>query len=321
MIIVTGGAGFIGSCFLKKLNEEGIADIIVVDHLGESSKWKNLNGKKFFDYFHKTDFREKLRKGEIPKSIEAVFHFGACSTTTEKNADYVLDNNFTYSKELALFALENNIRFIYASSAATYGNGSQGYSDKVFDSLKPLNVYGFSKHIFDLWVIENGYDKIFAGLKYFNVFGPNEYHKGEMASMVYKAFRQIEETGRIKLFKSNTPEFEDGGQMRDFVYVKDTLEFVFTLFRNRNINGIFNIGTGRARTWNDLANAVFAAMNKKPKIDYIEMPESLKNQYQNFTQADMTKLEKAVGSLKFKTLEENAADYVRSHLLKEDKYF
>lgn len=321
MIVLTGGAGFIGSCFLRKLNEEGISDVIVVDHLGESYKWKNLNGKKFFDYFHKSDFREKLKKGKFGKDITAIFHFGACSTTTEMDADYVIDNNFSYSKELALFAAKKDIRFIYASSAATYGKGEEGYSDKVFNSLHPLNVYGFSKHLFDLWVIEKKLDKRFTGLKFFNVFGPNEYHKGEMASMIFKAYNQIKETGKVRLFKSNVAEYADGCQMRDFVYVKDTLDVVFRIYKNQDISGIYNLGSGKARNWNDLVNAVFTAMNMKTHIEYVDMPASLKHQYQNYTQADMDKLDTALGGLHFDTLENNISDYVRNHLQKIDIYF
>ncbi len=321
MIILTGGAGFIGSCFLRKLNQEGINDIIVVDHLGESSKWKNLNGKKFFDYFYKYDFINKLKQGIFGDSINTIVHFGACSSTTETDADYVLDNNYHYSKELANYASEKKIRFIYASSAATYGNGEMGYSDDKFDGFKPMNVYGFSKHLFDMWVIENKLDKKFTGLKFFNVFGPNEYHKQEMASMVYKSFLQIERSGKVQLFKSNTPEYADGCQLRDFVYVKDTLDIIYKIFLNTEISGIFNLGSGKARNWNDLAKSVFAAMNKTPHIEYVDMPASLENQYQNFTQADMDKLDKILGGLHFRSLEDNIADYVDNHLLKKDKYF
>jgi ADP-L-glycero-D-manno-heptose 6-epimerase len=316
MIVLTGGAGFIGSCFLKTLNDKGIYDVLVVDHLGHSAKWKNLLGKKFSSYINKTEFRELLKSGFYDGKITAIFHFGACSSTTESDADYLMDNNYTYSTELAEFAAEKNIRFIYASSAATYGDGSLGYSDSIFEDLLPLNGYGFSKQIFDLWVIRNGYDKLFAGLKFFNVFGPNEYHKNDMASMVYKSYNQIVKSGKVRLFKSNTNEYSDGGQMRDFIYIKDTCEVIWNIYSDDKINGIFNLGTGTARSWNDLANATFAALNLEPIIEYIEMPESLSKQYQNFTEADMKNLLKSNLNYEPLTLEDSVKDYVQNYLSK-----
>ncbi|MBI5324657.1 MAG: ADP-glyceromanno-heptose 6-epimerase [Ignavibacteriae bacterium] len=316
MIVLTGGAGFIGSCFLDKLNIMNRSDILVVDHLGEGNKWKNLVGKKFLNYKHKSEFRSKLNSGFYGKEIEAIIHFGACSSTTELNADYLLDNNFSYSVELAEFALANEIRFIYASSAATYGSGEQGYSDNEFEKLNPLNIYGYSKHLFDLWVINKGYDKIFTGLKFFNVFGPNEYHKGDMASMVYKSFCQVKETGKVRLFKSNNPDYKDGEQKRDFVYVMDCVNIIWDILNKPDFAGIYNLGTGTARTWNDLANAVFSAMKLKPNFEYIEMPASIKNQYQNFTQADMGKLKATGLKVEFRSLEESVKDYIENHLLK-----
>jgi ADP-L-glycero-D-manno-heptose 6-epimerase len=316
MIVLTGGAGFIGSCFLKTLNSKGITNVLVVDHLGNSGKWKNLLGKSFNGFCDKQEFRTKLKAGFFDKQISTIFHFGACSATTEMNADYLMDNNFNYSKDLAEFAVKNNIRFIYASSAATYGNGSNGYSDNKFDDLMPLNGYGFSKHIFDLWSIRNGYDKIFTGLKFFNVFGPNEYHKGSMASMVFKSYNQIVKTGKVQLFRSNTPEFSDGGQMRDFVYIKDTCDTIWNLYIKSDVAGIFNLGTGKARSWNDLANAVFKALNLNPVIEYVEMPESLTNQYQNFTEADTNKLKNLNIDFKTLSLENSVKDYVQNYLSK-----
>src|SRR3989339_705366 len=316
MIVLTGGAGFIGSCLLGKFNSMNRSDILVVDHLGEGNKWKNLVGKNFLNYKHKTEFRSQLKSGFYGKEIEAIIHFGACSSTTEKNADYLLDNNFTYSVELAEFALANEIRFIYASSAATYGSGENGYSDSEFDKLRPLNIYGFSKHLFDLWVINKSYDKTFTGLKFFNVFGNNEYHKGVMASMAYKSYCQVKETGKVKLFKSNNPDYKDGEQKRDFVYVKDCVEIIWDIFEKEHFEGIYNLGTGAARTWNDLANSVFSAMKLKPNIEHIEMPESIKNQYQNFTQADMTKLRGTGLKVEFRSLEESVKDYIENHLNK-----
>ncbi|MDT3738525.1 MAG: ADP-glyceromanno-heptose 6-epimerase [Candidatus Kapabacteria bacterium] len=314
MIVLTGGAGFIGSCFLKTLNDKGITDVLVVDHLGNSDKWKNLTGKSFNYYVNKLEFRNLLKSGFYDGRITAIFHFGACSSTTETDADYLLDNNYSYSIDLAEYAVRNNIRFIYASSAATYGDGSKGYSDSDFDSLTPLNGYGFSKHIFDLWTIRNGYDKLFTGLKFFNVFGPNEYSKGSMASMVYKSYKQIVETGKVRLFKSTTDLYPDGGQQRDFIYVKDACDMIWELFQNTSSAGIYNIGTGKARSWNDLANAVFLALGIQPEIEYVLMPENLINQYQNFTQADMGKMIGKGIAFQPRPLESSVNDYVRNYL-------
>ena len=314
MIVLTGGAGFIGSCFLKKLNDNGIDDIMVVDHLSTTDKWKNLSGKRFIQFEHKDKFRQKLLNDDYLFDIEAIIHFGACSKTTERDADYIMDNNLNFSIDVAEFSLDNDIRFIYASSASTYGNGMFGYSDSEFNSLKPLNVYGLSKHIFDLWVIKNEFENELAGFKFFNVFGPNEYHKGEMASMIYKAHKQIKETGSINLFQSNHPDYPDGGQMRDFIYVKDVIDVLWKVFNNSEINGIFNLGTGKARSWNDLANSVFRAMDLPSNINYVEMPDSLKNQYQNYTQADMNKLSAQISDFNFMSLEDSIKDYVSEYL-------
>jgi ADP-L-glycero-D-manno-heptose 6-epimerase len=314
MIILTGGAGFIGSCLLKTLNNRGINDVLVVDHLGNSNKWKNLQGKEFNNFVHKTNFRTSLKQGHYDGKVEAIFHLGACSSTTETDADYLIDNNYSYSIDLAEFALKNNARFIYASSAATYGDGSSAYNDNEFNSLSPLNGYGFSKHIFDKWVIRNGYDKLFVGLKFFNVFGPNEYHKNDMASMIYKSYNQIVKFGKVNLFRSNTSEYPDGGQMRDFVYVKDACEVLWQIYNDKNISGIYNLGTGKARSWNDLVIAVFTALNLKPVIEYIDMPEGLINQYQNFTEADTRKLNSSGINFNFSSLEDSIKDYVTNYL-------
>lgn len=320
MVILTGGAGFIGSCFLAKLNDEGIKDVLVVDHLGKSGKWKNLVGKDFTGYMYKNAFTMNLSSGLFsPEEIDCIVHLGACTVTTENDADYVMDNNLNYSVELAEFAAEFDIRMIYASSAATYGLGDHGYSDIEFDDLRPLNIYGFSKHQFDKWVIAEGLERNFAGFKFFNVFGPNEYHKNDMASMVYKSYHQIKDTGKVRLFKSNHPDYEDGEQMRDFIYIKDVVDVLWKVFVNKNINGIFNLGTGKARTWNDLAKAVFNALSQKTNIDYIEMPDTLKKQYQNFTQADMNKLLSKIDH-DFMDLEESVKDYVVNYLEKDWQY-
>jgi ADP-L-glycero-D-manno-heptose 6-epimerase len=320
MIILTGGAGFIGSAFLSKLNQEGKKNVLVVDHLGKSPKWKNLVGKDYSAFVNKNTFSLNLSSGVYaPHDIECIIHMGACTVTTENDADYVIDNNLNYSMELAQFALLNNVRFIYASSAATYGNGEFGYSDDDYDDLRPLNVYGYSKHQFDKWVLANDLDKSFTGLKFFNVFGPNEYHKDDMASMVYKSYNQIKDTGKVRLFKSNHPDFKDGEQMRDFIYVKDVVDALWKIYLNKDISGIYNLGTGKARTWNDLASSVFSALGKKKNIEYIEMPQNLLKQYQNFTQAEMDKLHDVI-DIDFSSLEDSINDYVNKYLENDWQY-
>jgi len=322
MIVVTGGAGFIGSAFIARLNAEGIDDIIVVDDLAVSEKWKNLVKRRFIDYLHKSVFLNMVDSGRVSFPVEAVVHMGACSSTTERDCNYLSENNFHYTCLLAQWALEKGVRFIYASSAATYGDGSQGFSDadEATLGLRPINMYGYSKQLFDLRVLREGMADKVAGIKFFNVFGPNEYHKGDMTSMVFKAFHQIRETGRVRLFKSYKPEYPDGGQMRDFVYVKDAVDVLWWLLSHREVNGIFNLGTGKARTWNDLIRAVFAAMECPPAIDYIEMPEAIRGQYQYFTEAQMDKLRAAGCPAAFHLLEQTVADYVKTHLLAADPY-
>lgn len=314
MIILTGGAGFIGSCLLAELNQKGIDDILVVDNLGTGQKWQNLIGKRFTAYMNKAEFRRQIQQN--PQDFghtRAIFHLGACTKTTEQDAGYLIDNNYNYSVELANLAIAHDIRFIYASSAATYGDGAQGYSDSKFDELIPLNCYGYSKHLFDQWVLRNGYDRKFTGLKFFNVFGPNEYHKESMTSMVAKAFKQVNDTGVIHLFKSSHPEYGNGGQMRDFIYVKDVVDVIWNLYAD-NKAGIFNLGTGLARSWNDLATAVFKALDLAPKIDYIDMPDNLLKQYQNYTCADMSKFENIYPNYQFTTLEDSVMDYITNYL-------
>ena len=319
MYILTGGAGFIGSCFLKLLNDKGIEDVIVVDNLGTTEKWKNLLGKKFINYVHKNQFFDKLATYKSD-SIKAIFHFGACSDTTEANVDYLLQNNYIFSWELAKYARNNNIRFVYASSAATYGIGDNGYSESVISELRPLNPYGYSKYLFDQRVVNNGFDEYFLGIKFFNVFGPNEYHKGNMASMVYKAFNQVMQTGKIRLFKSQNPKYADGESVRDFIYVKDAIEAVWKLFEGEHY-GIFNLGTGKARSWNDLARTVFSAIGKPVNIEYFDMPKELVAQYQYFTQADMTKFHSVVPGFEFKSLENSVDDYINNYLKQSNKYY
>ena len=318
MIILTGGAGFIGSCVLAELNKNGYQDITVVDNLGITDKWKNLANKKFTQFIHKTKFREQISNGSFyanNKDIQAIIHLGACSATTEKDADYLMDNNFLFSKELAMFAIENHIKFIYASSAATYGGGENGYSDKSIDGLVPLNCYGLSKHLFDMWIFQNKLENKVTGIKFFNVFGPNEYHKGGMRSMFIKAFEQVMETGKVKLFKSARSDYKDGEQKRDFIYVKDCAKIVLKMLKDKDFTGIYNLGTGKARSWNALANAVFGAMKRTPNIEYIDIPENLAKQYQYFTEADTEKLQKKLGNWQFTSIEDAADDYINSYLI------
>ena len=321
MIVLTGGAGFIGSCFLKELNDNGISNIIVVDRLGTKNKWKNLRNKKFLRFFHKDDFRSKIQSGYFKDSIDTIIHFGACSSTTENDADYLFDNNLSYSIELAEYAERFGLDFIYASSAATYGDGSKGYSDDRFEDLLPLNCYGMTKHLFDKWILDHDLQKKFTGLKFFNVFGPNEYHKTDMASMVYKSYFQAKHEGVIRLFKSNSDEFADGEQKRDFIYVKDVNKIIYDILNKNHFSGIFNIGTGKAHTWNELARAVFKALGKKPVIEYIDMPEEISSQYQNFTQAEMQKLKSSSLEPHFSSLEESVDDYISNHLSQNNPYY
>jgi ADP-L-glycero-D-manno-heptose 6-epimerase len=321
MIIVTGGAGFIGSGVLWKLNAQGIDNILVVDNLGETDKWKNLVNRSYLDYIHKTEFLNRLVKGNFDP-VEAIIHMGACSSTTERNADFLMDNNFHYTVRLAEYCIRKGIRFINASSAATYGNGSSGFSDDIdrLHSLKPLNMYGYSKHLFDIWALRSKALNHLASLKFFNVFGPNEYHKKDMCSMAYKGFFQIRQTNRIRLFKSCHPEYPDGGQRRDFIYVKDCVDVIAWLIKNPAVNGLFNIGSGQDRSWNDLAAALFQAMGLPVAVEYIEMPETLKDRYQYYTRAHMEKIQATGCTLQITTLEDAVHDYVVNYLQAEDPY-
>lgn len=322
MIIVTGGAGFIGSAFVWKLNSEGIDDVLIVDELGETEKWKNLVNRRYIDYMHKNDFLDAIQSSGEAFKVRAVVHMGACSSTTERDADYLMDNNFHYSCRLAEWALSNRVRFIYASSAATYGDGKQGFSDDdaVTPTLRPINMYGYSKQLFDLWILRRQAEKQCAGIKFFNVFGPNEYHKGDMTSVIFKAFQQISKTGKVRLFKSYKPEYKDGEQRRDFVYVKDCVNVLWWLLEHPEANGIFNLGTGTSRTWNDLIEAVFAAMTLKPRIEYFDMPSEIRDQYQYLTEAKMDKLLQQGCPAAFGRLEETVRDYVTNHLQKSDPH-
>ena len=323
MIVVTGGAGFIGSALVWRLNTLGHKDIIIVDNLASDDKYKNLVSLNYQDVFDKDDFGNMVANGFLKNyKIEKIYHLGACSSTTQLDMKFLLHNNFEYSKFLCQNALENNVRFIYASSAATYGDGSNGYSDDEnnLESLRPLNPYGYSKHLFDLWVKHNSLlDKV-VGLKYFNVYGPNEYHKNDMKSIVNKCFHQIKETGKARLFKSSSKEFGDGEQKRDFIYVKDTVEMTLFFGDNKNVNGIYNIGTGEANSFNSFVKPIFKALNLKENIEYFDMPEILKNKYQNFTRADIGKIYKAGYKEKLSTINEAVTDYVANYLNKENPY-
>ena len=319
MIIVTGGAGFIGSALIAELNARQITDILVVDQLGTDSKWKNLRNLAFADYVEKTDLLEMVIADKLEGAVEAVFHLGACSDTTESDASYLVKNNYEYTKLLAQWATNANARFIYASSAATYGDGSVGFQDdeEKLETLCPLNMYGYSKHAFDLWARRSRLlDKI-VGLKYFNVFGPNEYHKGHMRSFIVKAFEQINDQGTVRLFKSYEGNYADGEQLQDFIYIKDAVDMTLFFLDNRKLGGLYNVGTGKARTWNDLVTAVFVAMGKEPSIEYIDMPDSIRNQYQYFTQADVSKLRNAGYDKQITSLEDAIKDYVQNYLSEE----
>jgi ADP-L-glycero-D-manno-heptose 6-epimerase len=315
LIVVTGAAGFIGSALAWRLNQMGRTRLLLVDELDLGGKWKNLVPLAYQDYADKADFLEAIRDGSLDGiEIEAVFHLGACSSTTEKDAGFLARNNYEYSKTLAEWCLERPepIRFIYASSAATYGDGKQGYRDDhaLLPSLRPLNPYGYSKHMFDLWNLRHGHLDRVVGLKYFNVFGPNEYHKGDMMSMVAKAFGQIRQEGCVRLFRSHRPDYGDGMQLRDFLYVKDAVDMTLSFLDRSMPGGIYNVGTGEARSWLDLAGALFRAMGREPKVEFIPMPEAIRDAYQYRTQAEMAKLRAAGYSAPIRCLDEAVADYV-----------
>jgi len=323
MIIVTGGAGLIGSAVVQRLNERGREDILIVDHLGQTDKWRNLSPLRFMDYLEKDVFERMLDDGSLAKRLpggrclDAVIHLGACSATTEPDATYLINNNFEYSRKLALTALAADARFIYASSAATYGDGEHGFADdeKQLARLRPMNMYGYSKQLFDVWALRLGIlDKI-VGIKYFNVYGPNEQHKCEMRSLVLKAYEQIGATGTLRLFKSHRPEYGDGEQLRDFIYVKDAAAMTLHFLQNKDAGGIFNVGGGTTVSWNRLARAVFSAMDRPVNIEYIDMPESIRNTYQYMTCAETAKIHAAGYAEPVTPVEEAVADYIKNYLI------
>ena len=317
-IIITGGAGFIGSALLWALNEKGEENVLIVDEIDHAEKEKNLAPLRYEELIGIKEFREKLLAGDYNKAgVTGILHMGACSSTTETDWEYLLDNNVEYSKDIIRWCQAKSVRCVYASSAATYGDGAKGYSDDhdVFDKLKPLNLYGKSKLLVDVWARDGGFLERAAGLRYFNVFGPNEYHKENQASVPCKKFSQMRDNGYIELFKSNSPDYKDGEQKRDFVYIKDVVAVTLWMLDHPNVNGVCNVGTGKARTWNDMATAMFAALGKEPQIDYIPLPKNLENQYQNFTEADISKLRAAGYKETMTDLEDAISDYVQRYLV------
>lgn len=317
-IVITGAAGMIGSGVVRHLNDLGRHRLLLVDDLKHSIKWKNLVGKQFVDLISRHKILEWLKEHE--EEVSAIIHLGACSDTVETNADYLLENNYRFTIQLADWAIGCEKRFIYASSAATYGDGSQGFVDdeKKLSALRPLNMYGFSKHLVDLWMQrENALSRV-VGLKYFNIFGPNEYHKGRMASMVFKMMHKANDEGVIQLYKSNDPKYPDGGQLRDFLYVKDAVKMTCA-FLESSVSGLYNIGSGSATTWNELAAALFQALKKEARIEYIDMPHELNGQYQNYTCASMKKFQGRF-SVPLTPIREAVKEYVQDYLLREARW-
>ena len=319
-VLVTGGAGFIGSALVWALNRRGCDQVVVCDILGTTEKWRNLTPLRFADYVEAADLLPRLQSGALGK-FDLVLHMGACSATTEKDATYLAKNNYEFTKDLAHWALANKVRFVYASSAATYGDGSAGMEDdeSKLDTLRPLNIYGYSKHLFDLHARRAGILNKLVGLKFFNVYGPNEDHKGDMRSLVHKSFAQVQGKGVIQLFKSYRDDYQDGEQKRDFLYVKDCVAMTLHLAATPRACGLFNIGSGQARTWVDLSHAVFSALKKKPVFKFIEMPETIRDKYQYFTQANLLRLRGAGYAAPVTSLENAVRDYVCKYLLPDKR--
>lgn len=320
MIIITGAAGLIGSAVVRELNQLGYQDLLLVDRLGSGQKWKNIRSLRFADYIEKDDFENQFLNSNhsLWPKITGIVHLGACSSTIETNASYLIENNFRFSKLMASKAAHHSIRMVYASSAATYGDGEQGFLDTEADieKYRPLNPYGYSKQLFDLYLKQKSFKPHFAGIKYFNIFGPNEFHKGPMISMVLRGFRQIQETGSLQLFKSYNPNYQDGKQIRDFLYVTDAAKMtLYLLLTAKDKNGLFNVGSGVASTWIDLGNSIFKAVNKEPNIIFIDMPESLRPNYQYFTQAPIQKIKQIGYQEPITSLDEAISDYVQNYLM------
>lgn len=321
VILLTGAAGFIGSYLLGYLNKKGFSNIIIADDFSEEDKWFNFDSKQFIAKVEREQLFEWLKK-EQPQ-IDFVFHLGARTDTTEFDYSVHEKLNVQYSKSIWNYCADKNIPLVYASSAATYGNGDLGYNDdhEIVEKLQPLNPYGISKNEFDKWALKQAAQPPFwAGLKFFNVYGPNEYHKGRMASVIFHSFNQVKSTGKVKLFRSHKPDFKDGQQLRDFIYVEDVARVCYWLMENPIASGLYNLGTGKARTFEDLVKATFTAMSREPVIEYIDMPEDIRDKYQYFTEADMTKLRVAGYEEKFYSLEDGVADYVKKYLLKKEYY-
>src|SRR5579872_4610900 len=315
-VVVTGGAGLIGSAVIWALNQRGIDDILVVDRLDGSEKWKNLVPLRYRDYTDADDFEQRvLQRSSSLANITTIFHLGACSSTTETDAAFLMRNNYDYTKHLAHWAVDHGVRFVYASSAATYGAMERDLRDDAdLDTLRPLNMYAYSKHRFDLYSRDRGLRSRIAGLKYFNVFGPNEHHKGEMRSLVDKAFYQIRDTGSIRLFKSHRGEYKDGEQQRDFIYVKDAVAMTLHL-AEQDANGIFNVGSGTAHPWLDLVRPIFRAMDVPERIEFIDMPPALRDKYQYCTCASVDRLRATGYDAPVTPLADAVDDYVRNYLI------
>ena len=321
MIVVTGAAGFIGSCMVSKLNKLGRKDIIIVDDFKKESKKENYSHLQYSEKIDRKEFISWFENNA--NKVEAVYHLGARTDTTEFDWDVFVSLNLNYSKNIWRICCLNSIPLIYASSAATYGNGENGYDDNQdkIPELKPLNPYGRSKQEFDLWVLSQETKPPFwAGLKFFNVYGPNEYHKQRMASVIFHSFNQINETGLVKLFRSHRPDYKDGMQLRDFVYVKDLISVMAFLMENKPESGIYNLGTGKARSFYDLASATFRALGKDPNIEFVDIPIDIRDKYQYFTQANMQKLRSIGYNQDFYTLEEGVRDYVQNYLMTKQYY-
>lgn len=322
MIVVTGAAGFIASCLVSRLNKEGITDILVVDDFSKVEKDGNLHNKNFSLKMERSQFLNWFEHNA--GQVSFVFHIGARTDTTEPNRDLLNDLNLFYTQAIWKICTKHNIGLVYASSAATYGLGEFGYDDKdesIIPKLKPLNAYGDSKNDFDIWALQQKETPSkWIGFKFFNVYGPNEFHKARMASVIYHSFNQINAQGFVKLFRSHNPNFTDGGQLRDFVYVKDVVEVLFFAYKNAIKNGIYNLGSGKARTFLDLAKATFKALGKEEKIEFIDTPIDIRDKYQYFTEAKMDKLVEAGYSKPFTSLEEGVSDYVKNYLIGKRYY-
>lgn len=322
-VLVTGGAGFIGSALVWALNQHGVERIVIADRLGTDEKWRNLVPLKFEDYVDADDLMTRLNNATLG-SFDLVLHMGACSATTELDASFLMRNNFEFTKNLALWARNHAARFVYASSAATYGDGAQQMEDvaegnDALAKLRPLNAYGYSKQLFDQYAARSGLLSHIVGLKYFNVFGPNEAHKGDMRSLVHKAYGQIKSTGRVQLFRSHRDDYRDGEQKRDFLYVKDAIAMTLHLATTRSANGLFNIGSGRAHTWLELVDALFVAMGRERAIDFVDIPASIRDKYQYFTQANIGKLRATGYHTPVTALADTVRDYVQGYLANDSR--